>query len=76
MNRFMHSASFGTDRIMRAGLSGWSELQKVKPEALVDRYEKVLPLEFPFLFFVIDDPTGAILIMGRLSGNGVTLKNH
>jgi hypothetical protein len=76
LNRFTHRAYFKTSNPIRASRSMWSELDKVKPEALAARYEKVLPLESPFLFFVIDDPTGAILIMGRLRGNGAILTTY
>jgi hypothetical protein len=37
---------------------------------LYSKYDHVIPFDHPFLFFVIDDPTGAILIMGRSPGHG------
>jgi hypothetical protein len=44
-------------------------IEVIDMETLSSRYEHVIPFEHPFLFFVIDDPTGAILIMGRSSGH-------
>jgi hypothetical protein len=54
-------------------LLGWysprkSKVENISLDALLERYENVVLLGHPFLFFVIDDPTGAILLMGRSPG--------
>ena len=55
----VHGVSFMTKK---------AKTESVSADTLAERYERVIPFSHPFLFFVIDDPTGAILIMGRSSG--------
>jgi serine protease inhibitor len=50
-------------------LRSYVHSEKSKLKTLAEIYEVVIPFDHPFLFFVIDDPTGAILIMGRSSGH-------
>jgi serine protease inhibitor len=42
--------------------------EQIYPPPLAQWCEKLLPLDNPFLFYIIDDPTGAILMMGRFPG--------
>jgi hypothetical protein len=71
---FNHYASFVTGRYVHRDFIGWGTSTATKPETLATRYEHVIPLDHPFLFFVIDDPTGAILFMGRSSGQRPEVK--
>jgi hypothetical protein len=67
---FNHKASFTAVRYFFGGRgAGLDPSKGIKLEMLPEIYEVVIPFDHPFLFFVIDDPTGVILIMGRSTGH-------
>jgi hypothetical protein len=71
---YAHTAAFDISSLGGAGGVGvWinhtNQFRGLKPETLADEHHfQLMPFDRPFLFFVIDDITGAILIMGRSSG--------
>jgi len=67
LDSFSHTSIF-TPSFFSPKTGGRSYAQDIDLATLADSCEKLVYLDSPFLFFVIDDPTGAILMMGRLAG--------